>query len=198
VGTIHCVLHEDLGLEKKSARWVPKLLSQEQKIQRVEDCRDFIAAVHRHSFTMLDNIVTMDETMVSYHMLETKKQSKQWIAKGKPGPIKARVQASRLFMKQLKKKWPAMVAQQWWFHWDNAPVHTAAVVQEWLAAHGVQVIRHLPYSPDLALADFFSIPESEGAADGPHVGPEHDQEDVGRGHESHRPGGVHHRLLAVV
>jgi histone-lysine N-methyltransferase SETMAR len=58
-------------------------------------------------------------------------------------------------MKQLKKKRPAMVAQQWWFHWDNAPVHTAAVVQEWLAAHGVQVIRHPPYSPDLAPADFF-------------------------------------------
>ncbi len=44
---------------------------------------------------MLDNIVTMDETMVSYHTPETKKQSKQWIAKGKPGPIKARVQESR-------------------------------------------------------------------------------------------------------
>ncbi len=94
VGTIHRILHEDLGLEKKSARWVPKLLSQDQKIQRVKDCRDF-AAVHRHSFAMLDNIVTMGETMVSYHTPETKKQSKQWIAKGKPGPIKARVQASR-------------------------------------------------------------------------------------------------------
>jgi hypothetical protein len=143
----------------------------------VEDCRDFI---NRNSFAMLDSIVTMDETMVSFHTPETKKQSKQWIAKGKPGPIKARVQASRtkqmilaffdnkglvyshivargvpinanyivkvlgLFMKQLKKKRPAMVAQQWWFHWDKAPVHTAAVVQEWLAAHSVQVIRHPP------------------------------------------------------
>jgi hypothetical protein len=27
VGTIHRILHEDLGLEKKSACWVPKLLS---------------------------------------------------------------------------------------------------------------------------------------------------------------------------
>ncbi len=33
--------------------------------------------------------------MVSYHTSETKKQSKQWIAKGKPGSIEARVQASR-------------------------------------------------------------------------------------------------------
>jgi hypothetical protein len=31
VYTIHSILHKDLGLENKSARWVPKLLSDEQK-----------------------------------------------------------------------------------------------------------------------------------------------------------------------
>jgi hypothetical protein len=44
---------------------------------------------------MLDSIVTMDETMVCYHMPQSKKQSQQWIEKGLPGPIKAKVQASR-------------------------------------------------------------------------------------------------------
>ena len=34
-GTIYNILHDDLGLEKLSARWVPKLLSQEQKQARV-------------------------------------------------------------------------------------------------------------------------------------------------------------------
>jgi hypothetical protein len=48
-----------------------------------------------------------------------------------------------------------MAAQQWWFHWDNAPVHTAASVKEWMAAKGIQVLKHPPYSPDLAPADFF-------------------------------------------
>jgi len=33
--TIFKVLHEDLGLSKKSARWVPKLLNQAQKEERV-------------------------------------------------------------------------------------------------------------------------------------------------------------------
>jgi hypothetical protein len=37
----------------------------------------------------------MDETMVSYHMPEMKKQSKQWIPRGQPGPLKARVHSSR-------------------------------------------------------------------------------------------------------
>ncbi len=95
VSTIHAVLHDDLGLEKKSARWVPKLLNDDQKQQHVKVCSEFIKAVHRHSLAMLDSIVTMDETMVCYHTPKSKKQSQQWIQKGQPGPIKAKVQASR-------------------------------------------------------------------------------------------------------
>jgi hypothetical protein len=77
------------------------------------------------------------------------------VARGVPINANYIVKVLGLFMKQLKKKRPVMVAQQWWLHWDNAQVHTTAVVQEWLAAHNVQVIRHPPYSPDLAPADFF-------------------------------------------
>jgi hypothetical protein len=32
---MHNILHEELGLVKKSARWVPELLSMEQKEERV-------------------------------------------------------------------------------------------------------------------------------------------------------------------
>jgi hypothetical protein len=72
VYTIQSILHKDLGLEKKSARWVPKLLSVEQKEERVRTCAAFIAAVQRRSMAMLDNIVTMDKTMVCHHTPETK------------------------------------------------------------------------------------------------------------------------------
>jgi hypothetical protein len=51
---------------------VPKLLSEEQKQERIRISSDFIASVHRRSKAMLDAIVTM----VSYHMPEMKKQSK--------------------------------------------------------------------------------------------------------------------------
>ncbi len=44
--------------------------------------------------SMLDNIITMDETMVSCHTPETKRLSKQWIKKGLPGPVKSKVLAS--------------------------------------------------------------------------------------------------------
>ena len=35
-GTIFNILHDDLGLEKLSARWVPKLLTEEQKQERMK------------------------------------------------------------------------------------------------------------------------------------------------------------------
>jgi len=34
-GSIHSILHKDLKLVKKSARWVPKLLSEAQMKERV-------------------------------------------------------------------------------------------------------------------------------------------------------------------
>ena len=115
---------------------------------------------------VLDKIVTMDESSVSFHTPATKKQSKEWTKKGQPGPIKAKVHASRTsqmvlaffdnkgpiytndvprgttvnaiyilgalgrFQKAFKKKRPEMAAGEWFFHWDNAPVHSAAVVKE--------------------------------------------------------------------
>jgi hypothetical protein len=88
-------LKEDLGLVKKSARWVPKLLSHVQKEERVRISQDFVDAVERSGLSMLDNIITMDETLVSYYTPETKRMSKEWTLKGKPGSLKAKVQASR-------------------------------------------------------------------------------------------------------
>jgi hypothetical protein len=68
VGTMFNILSDDLGLVKKSARWVPKLLIEEQKLERVRTCRDFVAAVQCRSMSMLEDIVTLDETMVYYHV----------------------------------------------------------------------------------------------------------------------------------
>jgi hypothetical protein len=167
----------------------------EQMEERVRICSEFVAPIDRSSIAMLDQIITMDETMVetmvSIHTPQTKKQSKQWFEKRKPGPIKARVHASQKkqmllaffdskglvythimpkgtainanyilvvlgkFMVHLRKKRPEMTKGNWFFHWDNAPIHTTAVVKNWLAAKEIQLLPHLPYSPDLATVDDF-------------------------------------------
>jgi hypothetical protein len=95
IGTIYNILHKDLGLTKKSARWVPKLLTKEQKQERLRISQEFMELVEREGEEILGRIITMDESEVSYHTPETKRQSMQWIKKGSPGPIKAKVQASR-------------------------------------------------------------------------------------------------------
>ena len=47
-GTIFNILHDDLGLTKKAARWVPKLLSAEQKEERVRCAIEFRKAFFKH------------------------------------------------------------------------------------------------------------------------------------------------------
>jgi hypothetical protein len=44
---------------------------------------------------VLDNTVTMDKSAMSFHTPETKQQSKQWLAKRMPSPIKANFYATR-------------------------------------------------------------------------------------------------------
>ncbi len=178
IGTVHAILKEDLGLIKKSARWGPKLLSSEQKEERVAFSGDFLALLWQHSLALLNNIVTMDESVISFHTLETKRASKVWVKKGLPGPRKSKVHATRTkkmvlvffdakgviytnyvpkgetvnakyikkalarFLKVFKAKRPIMASQDWFLHWDNAPIHTAATVQEYLAAKGVKMLHH--------------------------------------------------------
>ena len=43
-------------------------------------------------------------------------------------------------------------------HHDDARVHTAAVTLDFLAAKDVQLVTHLPYSPDLVPCDWFLFP----------------------------------------
>jgi histone-lysine N-methyltransferase SETMAR len=168
-------------------------LTSAYKEERIRTCEKFLAMVHGRTVAMLDSIVMMDESAVSFHTPESKMQSNQWTKKGQPGPIKAKVHATkskqmvltffnkgliytnyvpkvqtvnanfivetlRKFLATFKKKRPNMAAGEWFFHWDNAPVHTAAVVKDWMAARDFRLIDHLPYSPDLASADFFLFP----------------------------------------
>jgi len=46
----------------------------------------------------------------------------------------------------------------WILHHDNAPAHTSHHMQQFLAKHGTAQLQQPPYSPDLALCDFFLFP----------------------------------------
>lgn len=89
------ILHQKLGLSKVSARWVPRLLSDEQKQNRAQLS---LALFHRFDAdpeNFCSRLVTGDETWVHHYDPETKAQSMQWIKKGSHPPVKARVVASK-------------------------------------------------------------------------------------------------------
>jgi histone-lysine N-methyltransferase SETMAR len=94
VGSIHNIIHNDLGLSKVTARWVPRLLSDDHKLKHLEMAKNFNESVLQLGKAFLESIVTMDESWVLYHTPETKQQSKQWVKKGSNPPIKAKVVGS--------------------------------------------------------------------------------------------------------
>jgi hypothetical protein len=65
VSTIFKIIHKDLGLAKKSARWVPKMLSQEQQ----EDLGRHLQDGGKQLRSILDNIITIIDCVVSMNTL---------------------------------------------------------------------------------------------------------------------------------
>lgn len=170
-------------------------MNDEQKAERIRCSNLFLEKFVVEGDDFLDTIVTMDESAVCYHTPETKRQSKQWLKKGTPGPVKAKSAASRtkqmvlaffdskgviytnivprgetvnadyiisalkLFWRRLRLKRPELHKNGFIFHWDNAPVHTARKVMEFLDKKAnVEMLEHPPYSLDLAPADYFLFP----------------------------------------
>ncbi len=71
---MHNILHKDLALTKISAKFVPKILTEEQQQRRVEaatKCTDMVAA----DPTVLQQIITGDESWVYLYDPETKHKS---------------------------------------------------------------------------------------------------------------------------
>jgi len=62
--------------------------------------------------------------------------------------------------KRIRRVRPEYTAPRSWIllH-DNAPVHRAVAVQEFLARKQVCVLNHPPYSPDLSTCDYFLFPK---------------------------------------
>ena len=74
---VHSVMTEDLEMRKLSARWVPRLLTVDQKHTRRTLSRTNLNLFEEDPANFLKRFVTMDETWVHHFTPETK-QSKQW------------------------------------------------------------------------------------------------------------------------
>ena len=72
---LHEIISEKLGYHKFCARWIPKLLTEDHKNQRMAAALHFLDAYDKDGDSLLDRIVTGDETWVKHVNCETKLQS---------------------------------------------------------------------------------------------------------------------------
>ena len=76
-GSVHSILTEDLNLRRVSAKFVPKLLTEQQEELRKEISQDMLDLAN-HDPEFIKTIITSDETWVYGYDPETKFQSSQW------------------------------------------------------------------------------------------------------------------------
>ena len=72
-GSVQTILKKHLDLRKVCARWVPHLLSEEQKTQRLKCARELLKTYKGCNSRVISNLLTGDETWV--HMFEPQRRS---------------------------------------------------------------------------------------------------------------------------
>jgi len=78
------IIHEDLDMQKLSAKWVPKCLNANQKRQRCQSSEKILEFFRRDPKDILSRLVTMDETWLYHYDPDTKQQSMGWQHSGTP------------------------------------------------------------------------------------------------------------------
>ena len=89
VGTVHTIIREELKMRKICAKFVPRVLREDQKERRCHDCREMVDLINSDP-AILDALVTRDECCIYCYDPETKRQSSQWKHADSPRPMKVR------------------------------------------------------------------------------------------------------------
>ena len=90
LSTVHLILKKYLKVRKISARWVPHLLTDEQKKQRVKVAKKRLQMFPKYYKKQFANVVTGDETWVHYFEPVRKVSNKIWATKHSKRPIIAK------------------------------------------------------------------------------------------------------------
>lgn len=183
--SIHTILHHHLGVRKVLCRWVPHWLTDDQKAERVRICRENLKMLNDGGHRIISKILTGDETYVHYYDAPTRQESKCWVYDDETPPAQLKQQRtlgkvlyavffrSTGLVKAVKLEGQKSVTAKWYtevclpevleglttkglmLHHDNASSHKASLTDKFLKANKLRVVPHPPYSPDLAMCDFW-------------------------------------------
>ena len=89
VGTIHTLIHEELKMRTICAKFVPRVLKEDQKERRCHDSSEIVEVINSNP-AVLDALVTCDDSWIHCYDPETKRQSSQGKHAGSHRPKKTR------------------------------------------------------------------------------------------------------------
>ena len=89
-GSVQTILKKRFDLRKVCARWVPHLLTEEQKTQRLKCARELLITYKSYNSRVISNLLTCDKTWV--HMFEPQRRAdnNQWKRKDTKRPCIAK------------------------------------------------------------------------------------------------------------
>ena len=175
VGTVHTIIREELKMRNICAKFVSRMLREDQKEIRCHDSREMVELINS-DLTVLDALVTCDESWIycydprrperanppsnfwwSLFFLTAHALGSHWTVNKENY-----VEVLREFRKRFLGKMPALFnSGQWYFQQDNAPVHNSILVTDPLTK-SINKVPHPPYSRDLAPYDFSLFPKLRG------------------------------------
>ena len=82
-GSVQTILKKRLDLRKVCARWVPHLLTEEQKTQRLKCAQELLKTYKGCKSRVIFNLLTGDETWVHRFEPQRRADNKQWKRKDK-------------------------------------------------------------------------------------------------------------------
>ena len=183
-GSVQTILKKHLDLRKVCTRWVPHLLTEEQKTQHLKCARELLKTYKGCNSQVISNLLLFEP--------QSRANNKQWKQKYQKRPcIAMRTVSSKkmlnaiffnscwpvvqvpcpsghtitgLFyknsiLKKVKEFYNKKRPSKGWsgvhlLH-DNTSSHKCEVVKSFLASEKVKVLNHPPYLPDLSPCDFF-------------------------------------------
>ncbi|CAH2004529.1 unnamed protein product [Acanthoscelides obtectus] len=181
--SIQTILHEELGVRKLFSRWIPHLLTEEQKTARVNWCQKTLDRFNSGNSKNVYSIVSGDESWIYCYEPENKRQTAVWVFQGeeKPTKVVATFVSKAGHIATIPLNEQRTVTADWYtticlpkvitelrkinperriiLYQDNASSHTAQKRRQYLTEENVELLDHPPYSSDLSPNDFFTFPK---------------------------------------
>ncbi|UYV66358.1 hypothetical protein LAZ67_4001455 [Cordylochernes scorpioides] len=152
--TVDRIMREHLGLRKLSSRWVPKLLTPDQKAVRRKlspAILCFLKPIQRN--LLIDLLPWMRLGPITLHQSPSNNPCNG----DTPVPLPSR--KPRQFHQQ-ERLWKIV------YHQDKAPSHRSLQAMATIYDSGFELLPHAPYSPDLAPSDFNLFPHLKKSLSG--------------------------------